>query len=239
VTSHATEFDNVGRMERRRLFVPLATVSYEWWLSGKKRWEIRRARGAFAVDKLAIGRRVELRRGYQDAESALWGTVTGVESAESLEALLWRVPALEVIPDAVDTQGAIARASEILAVSPRERTLFVAFRIDVDDSDVRPTRIKFSPKYLQLVMDGRKTATVRRGQQTIPPGPAILGFGSKGELAAAVTAVTWTSTQSLDDADALRDGFANRKELLAALVGHYPDLRLNEPVTIVEFKWNT
>jgi uncharacterized protein YqfB (UPF0267 family) len=159
--------------------------------------------------------------------------------AETLDELFHIVPPIEVVPDAIDMEDAIATASQILQVDPLERSSFVAFRVDIDTPDAQMARISFSPRYRQLVMAGKKTTTVRRGQRSIRPGPALLCFGDQSELAGVVTAITSTTVRSLDDADALRDGFANRQELLAALRQHYPDLTIGEPVTILEFKWTT
>jgi len=81
VTPRVLELEGAGRSEHRRLFVPLARLAYEWFASGQKKWEVRRARGQFSVEKLTVGRRVELRLGYQKAESAFWGSVTDVALA--------------------------------------------------------------------------------------------------------------------------------------------------------------
>ena len=56
-----------------RLFVPLNATAFDWWRSGKKRWEVRRDAPRWSCRHVFPGRRVELRRGYSGP--SLWGTV--------------------------------------------------------------------------------------------------------------------------------------------------------------------
>lgn len=112
-----------------RLFVPLAGDPYAWFASGAKRWEVRRARAAFAPECLTIGRRVELRRGYNTPDS-IWGTIAEVVCVESPEELFDVIPHGEVIPVASDDVDAAEMVRAILRIdTPRER--LVAFRVAV------------------------------------------------------------------------------------------------------------
>jgi len=231
--------DRSGRPQHRRLFVPLAREPYGWFLSGAKRWEVRRQQGTFALRNVTIGRRVELRRGYRDFTSSIWGTVTDVVTDTSLTELLHHLPLSEVVPNTTDYLAALRTVAGILRIDPSGNVGVVAFRISLDGPEAAVARIRFTPRYRQLITQGNKTTTVRRGQGLINPGPAVLCFNTDDELPAAVTAVVEATIRTLTGPDALRDGFAGRDELLASLRDHYPDLDDDDPLTIMEFKWST
>jgi hypothetical protein len=222
-------------VEHRRLFVPLTRVAYEWFASGSKRWEVRRAKGAFAAEKLAPGRRVEIRLGYRSAESSLWGMVSEVELAGTLRELLLRIPAAEVVPDAVDAQAAASTVGHILGVDIDEAGSFVAFRVELDEAERLPTTIPLATEYKAMTLAGKKTSTVRRGRRNIAPGPALLTFGD-GAHPAVITAVSHTTARALTAADAIQDGFGSRAALLHALHQHYSELSESDEVTKVEFR---
>jgi hypothetical protein len=235
---NATNLRNRGRIGHRRLFVPLASEPYQWFASGRKTWEVRRAKSAFAPERLFQGRRVELRRGYSGTTSALWGTIVETVSADTLNELFALVPPAEVVPDAADRHDAVSTAAQILRSGTDDTSGFVAFRVKPDGPGEELTRISLAPEYGALVTAGTKTTTIRRGHKRILPGPALLcSGGGLDELLVAVTAVIATTLESLDDSDAHKDGFADRQELLDALYRHYPDIESTEPVTILEFKW--
>lgn len=106
-----------------RLFVPLASEPFGWFALHRKRWELRRACGAFRADRLARGRAVELRRGYSTPDkldAAIGGAITGDTIAEVLD----RVPWALVIPTATSWSEAVDRATSILGPKPGP---FVAF----------------------------------------------------------------------------------------------------------------
>ena len=116
----------------RRLFVPLAAEAWEWFHSGKKRWELRRHRGQFKESGLRLGRRVELRKGYRDPATALWGTLTAVRLGACVEDLLQSLDFREVIPTADNYADAVKQACNILGIDPRNRTEVIAFRVELD-----------------------------------------------------------------------------------------------------------
>jgi ASCH domain len=190
-----------GRKEAgSRLFVPLATDPYQWFLSGQKRWEVRRQRGAFSLHHVTQGRRVELRRGYSDYDSA------------------------------------VGWAADILRIDASQKVETIAFRVVLDKPGAVLTRIRFAREYRTSILSGQKATTVRRGRWETIPGPAILSFGPQDEVPAAITAVAHTTVSQITEAQAKRDGFSSRDELLTALKSHYSDLRDDESVTILEFK---
>jgi cytidine deaminase len=93
--------------------------------------------------------------------------------------------------------------------------------------------------YLEAVRDGAKRTTIRV-HDPVDPGPVRLVFerddGSAPTLDALVTHVVSKPMSELDDADAVRDGFADRAELLAALGRHYPGLDPTRVVDVVHFR---
>jgi hypothetical protein len=218
------------------MFVPLATDPYNWFASGSKRWEVRRRKGAYGAEHVKVGRRVELRRGYRESSTSLWGTIEDVHLASTIAELLSDVPFGEVVPGAIDQGDAISIAAAILKVSPEEPDAFIAFRVRLDPPDRPPLRLPLSSDYRLLVKSGDKTTTVRRGDRAVLAGPALLCFGPGDEVPAAVTAVSKGKVISLSEHDAHRDGFAHRGELLMALRRHYPDLEDGEDITVLEFR---
>jgi len=106
-----------------RLFVPLASEPFDWFASRRKRWEVRRARGAFRPDRLTGGRPVELRRGYSTPDR-LHAAIGAVVTGDALGDLLARVPWALVIPSATSQEEAVDRATSILGPKPGP---FVAF----------------------------------------------------------------------------------------------------------------
>lgn len=66
-----------------RLFVPLNKKWYNLFLSGDKTWEIRAISSRFNTDTVKIGRRVELRNGYQK-KGALVGKISNVITAYNI-----------------------------------------------------------------------------------------------------------------------------------------------------------
>lgn len=115
-----------------RLFVPLASLAYSWFASGDKQWEVRRLGRGFSLNHVRVGRRVELRRGYSTPDS-IWGTISQVVTAESLEDLYQKINFAEAIPSAVDVGEAIVQTGLILRTDPREPLGIIAFRVMLDE----------------------------------------------------------------------------------------------------------
>jgi hypothetical protein len=114
-----------------RLFVPLASDPHAWFCTGRKTWELRRYGRQYTERQLRAGRRVELRRGYNDAASSRWGVLREVVRAGSLEEFFSRVDFRDVIPIAADVADAVARAAEILSIESGEPVELVGFRVEI------------------------------------------------------------------------------------------------------------
>jgi cytidine deaminase len=93
--------------------------------------------------------------------------------------------------------------------------------------------------YLDAVRDGSKQSTIRL-HDPASPGPVrfvfVHGDKTSSTLDALVTRVESKGVAALDDDDAVRDGFADRHALLAALGSHYPGLDESAEVDVVHFR---
>lgn len=117
-----------------RLFVPLASGPFDWFAAGSKRWELRRYGRQYTDRSVVPGRRVELRRGYRDADRALWGTVTTVARAKGLDEFFRKVPFQQVIPIATSQSEAIQIAGEILSILDEPFAEVLGFYVELDPS---------------------------------------------------------------------------------------------------------
>lgn len=66
-----------------RLFVPLNKEWFDLFEQHRKDWEIRGISARFNEKTVRIGRKVELRRGYQK-KGALWGTIVDYMITENI-----------------------------------------------------------------------------------------------------------------------------------------------------------
>jgi cytidine deaminase len=92
--------------------------------------------------------------------------------------------------------------------------------------------------YLDLVVSGRKTTTVRLDDPA-RLGPITFVFehadGRVSTVDAVVTQIDSKKISELTDLDATRDGFADLAELLTALEHHYPGFDPESTVDVVYF----
>lgn len=105
--------------------------------------------------------------------------------------------------------------------------------------DAKPARfIRFNPRYYENVIAGRKTATTRF-DDPCEIGPAWLVFefdeGYK-RIAGYVESVEPKPFGELADADAQREECVDADELRAGLRGHYPQIRTDDLVDVVQFR---
>lgn len=108
-----------------RLFVPLKREPFEALARGTKRWEARRARGAFLPARLSAGRAVELRLGYSGPR-ALAGRIGERVEAETIAGMVSAVPFRELVPWAWSAEAAVRLLAELLGDHPGP---FVVFEV--------------------------------------------------------------------------------------------------------------
>ena len=109
-----------------RLFVPLAKEPFSWFLSGQKKWELRKV-GQYSHKNVYTGRMVEIRKGY-NTDDKLFGKIDDVRESASLEGIFEKVKFKEIIPISKSKNEAIAIAQDIL--KPSKTNSFIAFKIN-------------------------------------------------------------------------------------------------------------
>jgi len=216
------------------LFVPLAGKPYDWFSSRRKTWELRRCRGPWSTENVRTGRRVELRRGYRDRASSLWGTVEETLVAPGADAFFDLVPYPEVIPDAVSRAAAVAQFNEILGVDSSSVEI-IGFRVVLDDENA-VRELPLAEEYRDSLLLGAKTTTVRLGRREYVVGPARIVFRSSPSIPVIVSRVEHLRVADLTREIAVSDGFRNQEELLNALLVHYPEMREDDVATVVHFQ---
>jgi len=90
-------------------------------------------------------------------------------------------------------------------------------------------------RFLPLIRRGEKSSTIRKGTRPYPIGPAVLRSDGE-EIRILITGVRFSTTASLTQSDAVKDGFESLGELLDALREFYPDLLPSDSVTITSFR---
>lgn len=109
-----------------RIFVPLVTEAFDWFKSGEKEWELRGYGGQWTEKHLRPGRRVELRKGYSSPDR-IWGKLTEVVAADSIQEMYDKVPFKKVVPVAKTKAEAIQIANHIMGKKER----YIAFRVSI------------------------------------------------------------------------------------------------------------
>ncbi|KXA88639.1 hypothetical protein AKJ62_04745 [candidate division MSBL1 archaeon SCGC-AAA259D14] len=112
-----------------RLFVPLKTEPFQWFRSGKKKWELRGISSQFNRDTVVPSRSVELRKGYNG--ESIWGIVDCVETFGSLESVVDNLDFRAIIPPTETRGGFLSRAKELLSGYDE----FIAFRVLIEDKE--------------------------------------------------------------------------------------------------------
>jgi len=93
--------------------------------------------------------------------------------------------------------------------------------------------LNFKRKYLERVLRGEKTTTIRRGIVTPSKDHVYLACEGKVLGEARISSLRFVKIKDLTDADAKRDGFESRDELLKALREIYPDISQEDWVTVI------
>ena len=91
-------------------------------------------------------------------------------------------------------------------------------------------------RYVDLILSGRKTATIRLGVVKPKYEEMIVHGGGKPVAKIRVKRVVVKRVHELTDQDARLDGFESLEELLEELRKHYGDIAGDDRVTIIEFE---
>ena len=98
-------------------------------------------------------------------------------------------------------------------------------------------RINFDPEYVDIILNGEKTTTIRKGIKSFQVGRIVeFTVNNKVFALARVKKVVIKRVKELTDLDALRDGFQDRISLIKALRRIYGEIKDHEFVTVVHFE---
>jgi len=97
------------------------------------------------------------------------------------------------------------------------------------------TTIKLNPDYFPLVQNGSKVQTIREGRRDYPLGPAKIESDGKSQEIE-IQRLEYARLADVTEAEARRDGFGSKDELVNALHRFYPDLEGEDVVTLVHFE---
>ena len=90
--------------------------------------------------------------------------------------------------------------------------------------------------YVEDILSGRKTTTIRLGRVKLKHHELIVHGGGRPIAKVRVKKVTYKRVGELTDDDAKKDGFNTLNELLYELKRVYSDLSPDDTVTIIEFE---
>lgn len=107
-----------------RLFVPLNSEAFSWFKQGKT-WEVRKMKGQYNLKNIKVGRKVELRRGYNSKDS-IWGFITEVRVFENAKELMKLIDYKKILPTAKSFQEAEFLLENFVSTNDK----IIAFRIN-------------------------------------------------------------------------------------------------------------
>lgn len=91
-------------------------------------------------------------------------------------------------------------------------------------------------EYVEDIISGNKTSTIRRGIVKPKYREVILHGGGYPVAKIIIKSTYYKKLRELTNSDALRDGFSSREELVHELRKLYPGIREDDWITIIEFK---
>ena len=212
-----------------RVFIPLNTSAYEWFDSGKKKWELRKYGRQYTEKNIYKGRIVELRKGYSNPSTAIWGVVNKVIVFNSIVDIFDNVEFEEIIPVAKNKKEAIEISEKFFK---NENGKYILIQIETIKS---PTIIEIDDDYIDLIRTGEKSTTIRMGKRDYKTGLSIF-FSEKRSIILEITAIEYQMFSEINESDAIKDGFNSLNELVDNLHVYYPALNKTDIVTIVSFK---
>ena len=217
----------------KRLFIPLCSDPFNWFLSGEKEWELRKQSGQFNPDRIEIGSYAELRRGYSAKNGICWGKVTDCKSFTSLKDVFSVIPYQKIIK-ASSLTDAKDYTCGLLGISYDSQVDLVAIKIEKIDII---GEILFHDRYFPLLLSKMKTTTIRQGIRHYQEGyyNAINNDKSKCVLIRVIKTEI-IEFGLLTDINATSDGYQSAMQLKSDLLKFYPSLSYDSPMTIISFE---
>ena len=220
-------------MKVPRLFIPLNTDAYNWFLGGQKKWELRNYGRQFTEKNVFVNKVVELRKGYSNAEESIWGVVSEVLIFKTFTQVYEFIDYKEVIPIASSKEEAIAISENILGNSDEKNSKLMLIGIKKIGEGI-PDFLEIDGKYIEEIMSLRKKTTIRLGRREYNHKVCIL-FNNATAIIVIISGTQTKNYSQLNSTDAQLDGFASLNDLLVALKKHYPKISETDNVTIIEF----
>jgi ASC-1-like (ASCH) protein len=109
-----------------RLFIPLKSEPFEWFKSGKKKWELRGISSNFNNRTVFIGRNVEISKGYSGER--IRGRITAVHVFKKIDDISKRIIFKEIIPIAAN----LGQFYEICKDFISKYNEFIVFKIELE-----------------------------------------------------------------------------------------------------------
>lgn len=99
------------------------------------------------------------------------------------------------------------------------------------------SRINFDKEYVNMILNGKKRTTIRKGLKSYPVGK-IVEFTADNKVfcKARILKAVVKRLKELNDKDAAIDGFKSKDDLVKALKKIYGNVKDDEFVTIVHFE---
>lgn len=213
-----------------RLFVPLNSEPYTWFISGNKSIELRNYGRQYTEKHVYPGRVVELRKGYGKSSTPLWGVIKKVSIYPSLEETMKREDYNKIIPTAYDSEDALKKISQILNVTKKDSS-FIAFEIKLLKE---PQFIEFQAHYLNMLKRGEKTTTIRLDWRPYKMGSCI-AYSTLDSIVLTILNVRHLRLRDLQVGNAYKDGFKSVDQFYEALQLIYPSINQDSKITLIEF----
>ena len=99
------------------------------------------------------------------------------------------------------------------------------------------SRINFDKEYVNMILNGKKRTTIRKGLKSYPIGK-IVEFTADNKVfcKARILKAVVKRLKELNDKDAAIDGFKSKDDLVKALKKIYGNVKDDEFVTIIHFE---
>ena len=99
------------------------------------------------------------------------------------------------------------------------------------------SRINFDKEYVNMILNGKKRTTIRKGLKSYPVGK-IVEFTADNKVfcKARILKAVVKRLKKLNDKDAAIDGFKSKDDLVKALKKIYGNVKDDEFVTIIHFE---
>lgn len=97
-------------------------------------------------------------------------------------------------------------------------------------------RIHFHESFYQDVLLGRKVQTARIDEPHYPLGRAMADFSNGQSLPIEIINISFKTIDNMSLEEVQRDGFESKESLWKALMGFYPNLKVENSLMLVEFR---